>query len=66
MGFRAIGGYRLGEIPQQSKDDRGNSWHVDSSETMKDKGCHLHPRCLTCPRPVCVYDEPQQQQKVNR
>lgn len=22
-----------------------------------DKGCHLHPSCLSCPRPACIYDE---------
>ena len=25
--------------------------------TFTDQGCHLHPSCLTCPRPVCVFDE---------
>ena len=22
----------------------------------KDTGCHLHPSCLNCPRPRCIYD----------
>lgn len=21
-----------------------------------DTGCHLHPRCLSCPRDICIYD----------
>ena len=23
-----------------------------------DRGCHLHPCCVQCPRPACVYDRP--------
>jgi hypothetical protein len=22
-----------------------------------DTGCRLHPSCLACPRPMCIYDE---------
>ena len=22
-----------------------------------DTGCHLHPACLSCPRPRCIHDE---------
>lgn len=22
-----------------------------------DRGCYLHPSCLACPRPVCVYED---------
>ena len=25
---------------------------------FKDTGCDIHPFCLTCPRPLCRYDEP--------
>jgi hypothetical protein len=25
----------------------------------RDDGCHLHPACLTCPRLLCIFDEPQ-------
>ena len=25
---------------------------------FKDTGCHLHDACLTCPFPVCFYDDP--------
>ena len=24
----------------------------------RDEGCHLHPSCLECPLPHCVYDDP--------
>lgn len=24
----------------------------------KDKGCPLHPSCLTCPEPICAYEYP--------
>ncbi len=24
----------------------------------EDTGCALHPKCLECPRPRCVYDDP--------
>lgn len=24
----------------------------------RDEGCELHPSCLRCPLPRCVYDEP--------
>lgn len=24
----------------------------------KQDGCPLHPSCLTCPEPVCIYDFP--------
>lgn len=24
----------------------------------RDEGCHIHPSCLTCPLPRCIYDEP--------
>lgn len=24
----------------------------------RDDGCHVHPHCLTCPLPRCIYDEP--------
>ena len=23
----------------------------------RDEGCHLHPSCLACPFPRCIYDE---------
>ena len=25
----------------------------------RDTGCHLHPSCLRCPRLLCIYDDPQ-------
>ena len=25
---------------------------------FKDTGCALHPACLECPLPVCIYDDP--------
>jgi len=24
----------------------------------RDEGCHVHPACLTCPLPKCIYDDP--------
>ncbi len=24
----------------------------------RDDGCYVHPHCLTCPLPCCIYDEP--------
>ncbi|MSQ15700.1 MAG: sigma-70 family RNA polymerase sigma factor [Dehalococcoidia bacterium] len=24
----------------------------------RDDGCYVHPHCLTCPLPHCIYDEP--------
>ncbi len=24
----------------------------------RDDGCYIHPKCLTCPLPRCIYDEP--------
>lgn len=26
-----------------------------------DTGCHVHPACLTCPLPRCVYDETKEE-----
>ena len=31
----------------------------------EDNGCRLHPSCLGCPRPVCIYDVPLQVQLKN-
>ena len=25
-----------------------------------DTGCSLHPKCLECPREICIHDEPMQ------
>jgi len=25
----------------------------------RDTGCELHPSCLACPRPACIYDSPK-------
>lgn len=33
---------------------------------MPDRGCHLHPSCLRCPRPVCIYDEPAHKRRGTR
>lgn len=24
----------------------------------QDTGCHVHPACLSCPLPACIYDDP--------
>lgn len=24
--------------------------------TYEDTGCHLHPKCLECPEPYCIYE----------
>lgn len=29
-----------------------------TSRIVGDRGCELHPACLSCPRDVCVEDEP--------
>jgi len=29
------------------------------AEYFPDRGCHVAPRCLTCRRPLCVFDEPE-------
>ena len=34
---------------------------IDHGRTVgifKDEGCHLHPSCLSCPEPVCIYELP--------
>ena len=31
---------------------------LPENATYRDDGCDLHPRCLTCPLPVCRYDIP--------
>ena len=31
---------------------------LDFYNHYKDTGCKLHPACLECPLPVCVYDNP--------
>ena len=31
---------------------------LPENATYRDDGCDLHPRCLTCPLPVCRYDVP--------
>ena len=31
---------------------------LDFYDHYKDTGCRLHPACLECPLPVCVYDNP--------
>ena len=28
-----------------------------------DRGCHLHPCCVQCPRPACIYDRPPRAQQ---
>ena len=28
-----------------------------SDEIYEDRGCHLHPSCLECPRAVCIYED---------
>lgn len=30
------------------------------SYTGADSGCHVHPLCLTCPLPQCIYDAPEE------
>jgi len=29
-----------------------------------DTGCHIHPRCLACPLPVCILDDPHAKQRA--
>ncbi len=38
---------------------------IDDRLPPLNDGCNLHPHCLTCPRPTCIYDdiEAQQQQR---
>ena len=43
----------MDKIPSGSIEPEGR---FDSYE---DTGCHLHPSCLKCPRPICIYDEPK-------
>ena len=31
---------------------------LPENTTYRDDGCDVHPRCLTCPLPVCRYDVP--------
>lgn len=33
---------------------------------LPDEGCHLHPSCLSCPRPVCWFDEREGQRERDR
>lgn len=42
---------------------------VDSlpeSFPYRDDGCHVHPHCLTCPLPQCIYDDPGWLQRERR
>lgn len=32
--------------------------HPDEWENWQDRGCELHPSCLSCPEPVCVLELP--------
>jgi hypothetical protein len=25
---------------------------------FRDTGCHLHPACLECPEPICIFEQP--------
>lgn len=31
-------------------------------DNWRDRGCDLHPSCLNCPEPVCIYDLPRGKQ----
>ncbi len=36
----------------------GTPWgDLNDFYNWKDRGCHLHPKCLECPRPICVFEE---------
>lgn len=30
--------------------------HRSKGEYLPDRGCHVHPACLECPLPQCVFD----------
>ena len=32
-------------------------------DTYADNGCHVQPKCLSCPLPVCVEDMPAKEQQ---
>ena len=32
--------------------------------SYRDDGCHISPRCLTCPLAVCILDDPSQLQRA--
>jgi len=34
------------------------------SATYLDRGCHVHPSCLSCPLPVCILDDPRAKQRA--
>jgi hypothetical protein len=51
-----IGGYGLGSLRERPTEKRRASRHHEDGENLKDTGCHLHPSCLQCPRPRCIYD----------
>ncbi len=31
-----------------------------------DTGCVIHPSCLSCPLPRCIYDEPQEERRESQ
>ena len=41
-------------MPARNMPDRAGRWYTIYTV---DKGCRLHPHCLTCPRPMCKHDE---------
>ena len=40
-----------------AKDLRKGHYNGIVDVPSPDTGCRLHPRCLACPRPTCVYDD---------
>ena len=48
-------------MPRETRLDAYDPSGRDDSRNWHDTGCRLHPSCLNCPRPVCVYDEKARQ-----
>lgn len=39
---------------------RVNDHAIPDGRDYADTGCHVHPACLSCPLPACIYDAPQE------
>lgn len=48
------------------KKNRGTTIEVGDFEAYRDTGCQVHPSCLSCPLPQCIYDTARSQQEYER
>jgi hypothetical protein len=42
------------------------STHYKDKDIYEDTGCHVHPKCLECPLPECILDDPMIVRKIER